>query len=132
MQGIAFGHALQMTPVLIKRAVNSWDSYPLRIQKLEFVNANMGINVVLDIFRSFMTAKMKERVSVKRGLPEFNASDKLPQELGGINGNYASLAKHWKQVLEKNNQWFDDDDKFKSELWSDVKGSVRFYGFFLQ
>lgn len=116
MQGVALGHALQMTPVLIKRAVNSWESYPLRIQKLEFVNANLGINVVLDIFRSFMKQKMKERVSVKRGLPDFVASDKLPIELGGLVGSYASLAKHWKQVLEKNHQWYDEDDKYKSEL----------------
>lgn len=114
MQGIGLGHALQMTPVLIKRAVNSWDSYPLRIQKLEFVNANFGINVVLDIFRSFMSLKMKERVSVKRGKPDFRASDKLPMELGGTVGSYSTLAQYWKQMLEKNHQWYDEDDKFKS------------------
>lgn len=114
MQGIALGHALQMTPMLIKRAVNSWDSYPLRIQKLEFVNANFGINVVLDIFRSFMSAKMKERVSVKRGKPDFRATDKLPKDLGGTVGSYSSLAQYWKQVLEKNHQWYDEDDEYKS------------------
>lgn len=114
MQGIGLGHALQMTPVLIKRAVNSWENYPLRIQRLDFVNANYGINVVLDIFRSFMSAKMKERVSVKRGKPDFVAADKLPEELGGTVGSYASLASYWKQTLEKNQQWFEDDEKFKS------------------
>lgn len=114
MQGIALGHALAMTPMLIKRAVNSWDSYPLRIQKLEFVNANLGINVVLDIFRSFMSAKMKERVTSKRGKPEFKASDNLPKELGGSGSSYESLAHYWKQVLEKNHEWFEEDDKYKS------------------
>jgi CRAL/TRIO domain len=114
MQGIALGHALQMTPMLIKKAVNSWESYPLRIKKLEFVNSNMGINVVLDIFRSFMTPKIKERVSSRRGKPEFRASDKLPKELGGTVDSYAILAKHWKQVIEKNHQWYEEDEKFKS------------------
>ncbi|CRK94917.1 CLUMA_CG008408, isoform A, partial [Clunio marinus] len=114
MQGIAFGHALQMTPMLIKRAVNSWDSYPLRIQKLEFINANLGINVVLDIFRSFMSAKMKERVSVTRGKPNYKASDNLPKELGGNVDSYSILASHWKQLLEKNYQWFQEDEKYKS------------------
>lgn len=114
MQGITLGHGLQMTPVLIKRAVNSWESYPLRIKKLEFVNASFGINFVLDIFRSFMTAKMKERVSTKRGNPDYKASDKLPKDLGGTVGSYESLARYWKQVLEKNHQWYDEDDKYKS------------------
>lgn len=114
MEGISLGHALQMTPRLIKRAVNSWEHYPLRIKKLEFVNANYGINVVLDIFRSFMTAKMKERISVKRGNPKFKASDKLPKELGGVVETYATLAHLWKQTLENDQQWFLDDDKFKS------------------
>lgn len=114
MQGISLGHGLQMTPNMIKKAVNSWESYPLRIKKLEFVNANMGINVILDIFRSFMTAKIKERVSVRRGKPDFKASDKLPKELGGTVDSYAILAQHWKQVLEKNLQWYEEDEKFKS------------------
>lgn len=116
MQGATLGHALQMTPMIIKRAVNSWDSYPLRIQKLEFVNANFGINCVLDIFRSFMSVKMKERVTVKRGKPDFRASDKLPKDLGGTVDSYEILASHWKQVVEKNHQWYDDDDKYKSIL----------------
>ena len=116
MQGVSLGHALQMTPTIIKRAVNSWESYPLRIKKLEFVNANFGINVVLDIFRSFMTSKMKERVSVTRGKPEFVESDNLPSDLGGNVGSYQSIAQHWKEVLEKNKKWFDDDEKYKSEI----------------
>lgn len=116
MSGVALGHALQMTPVVIKRAVSSWESYPARIQKLEFVNANLGINVVLDIFRSFMSQKMKERVTIRRGKPDFNASDNLPAELGGVTGNYSSLANHWKRVLEQNHQWFFQDDRFKSTL----------------
>lgn len=114
MQGISLGHALQMTPLIIKRAVDSWESYPLRIQKLEFVNANYGINVVLDIFRSFMSAKMKARVSAKRGKPDFKASDNLPVELGGNESSYAVLAEHWKRVLESNANWFVDDEPFKT------------------
>lgn len=105
-----------MTPVLIKRAVNSWESYPLRIQKLEFVNTNFGINVVLDIFRSFMSAKMKERVSTKRGKPDFKASDNLPKELGGTVDTFQGLANHWKEMVEKNHRWYDEDEKYKTEL----------------
>jgi len=114
MKGVGLGHGLQMTPMIIKRAVSSWENYPLRIKKLEFVNANLGINVILDIFRSFMSAKMKDRVSVSRGNPEYNALDNLPNELGGSVGSYSSLAKHWKKVIEKNQQWYVEDDEYKS------------------
>lgn len=105
-----------MTPPLIKKAVNSWEAYPLRIRKLEFVNSNLGINVILDIFRSFMTPKMKERISVRRGKPEFLASDNLPKELGGTVDSYKILAQHWKQVIEKNHQWFEEDEQYKTIL----------------
>lgn len=114
MQGISLGHALQMSPMLIKKAVQSWESYPLRIKKLEFVNTNIGINVILDIFRSFMSAKMKERVTTRRGKPDFKALDHLPKELGGNVDSYAVLAQHWKQVIEKNHQWYEDDDYYKT------------------
>lgn len=116
MSGVTLGHALQMTPTIIKRAVASWENYPVRIQQLQFVNANIGINIMLDLFRSFMSHKMKSRISVCRNKPEFKATDNLPEELGGTNGNYAKLAKYWKKVLEQNHKWFIDDDYFKSSL----------------
>lgn len=71
-----------------------------------------------------MSAKMKERVTVKRGKPDFKASDKLPKELGGTVESYASLARHWKQVIEKNHQWFDEDDKYKSSDWLQLKHDI--------
>lgn len=106
MNGIKLAHALQMTPKIIRNAVNAMECYPLRIQKLEFVNANRGINVVLDIFRSFMTQKLRDRITVTRENPKFNANDNLPVELGGMTGSYRDLSKHWKKVLQNNHQWF--------------------------
>lgn len=108
MKNIRLGHALQMTPTIIKRAVMSMESYPVRIQKLEFVNANRGVNVVLDVFRSFMTQKLKDRITVSRHVPDFNSNDHLPYELGGSEGTYKDLAQHWKKLLQKNYAWFSD------------------------
>jgi hypothetical protein len=106
LKGIQFGHAYQMTPTIIKRAVQTMEDYPVRIQKMEFVNSNRGINVILDVFRSFMTTKMKERITVSRINPEYKESDSLPKELGGSGESYDELRKYWKATLEKNYQWF--------------------------
>jgi len=108
MNGIKLAHALQMTPHIIKNVVNAMECQPLRIQKLEFVNANRGINVILDIFRSFMSEKLRNRITVTRDIPKFNAHDHLPIELGGSTGSYRDLAKHWKKVLQNNHQWFNN------------------------
>lgn len=105
MSSVSLGHALQMTPKLIRRAVGLWEAYPFRIRKLEFVNAPFHVNVVLDIFRSFMSKKLKERVHVTRGLPEFNANDHLPGELGGNGESYKDLASHWHKVVVKNQEF---------------------------
>lgn len=106
MTNVTLGHALQMTPKLIRRAVAMWEAYPFRIKKLEFVNAPFHVNMVLDIFRSFMSKKLKERVHVKRGLPDFNANDRLPGELGGNGESYSVLAAHWHKVVMKNQDFF--------------------------
>lgn len=102
---------MQMTPTIIRRAVNAMECYPARVQKLEFVNSNRGINIILDVFRSFMSPKLKERIVVSNTVPDYKASDCLPQELGGSENSYRDLAKHWKRVLEKNYQWFNNNSE---------------------
>lgn len=41
------------------------DCYPVRTKSLDFVNAPPYVNVVLNIFRRFMTEKLRQRVSIK-------------------------------------------------------------------
>jgi CRAL/TRIO domain len=81
---------------------------------LEFVNAPGYINVMLNIFRSFMTQKMRTRISVTGGKPASTVENAiLPPELGGKGPSYAELAKHWKQVVQDNVEWFRKDGEFK-------------------
>lgn len=51
MKDVQLGHALQMTPSIIKRSVESWQIYPCKLKLLEFVNAPIHINVILNTFR---------------------------------------------------------------------------------
>ncbi|KAG5683982.1 hypothetical protein PVAND_013237 [Polypedilum vanderplanki] len=106
MKNVQLGHALQMTPTIIMRAVQSMESYPTRIQQLYFVNAHKSINVILDIFKKFMSQKLKNRIIVSKNNPEFNANDHLPIDLGGTNRSYKELSIYWKNKLENNHLWF--------------------------
>lgn len=118
MTGISVGHALQLPPNIIKKLVYAWQGcYPLRIQRLEFINAPSYINIVLNIFKSFMTKKLKERVHVhKKGSKTFLNKiqrDILPSEYGGSDGSVKDLKDYWKREVEENHVWFIDDERYK-------------------
>ncbi|XP_039291301.1 retinol-binding protein pinta isoform X2 [Nilaparvata lugens] len=111
LNGVTLGHARQMTPSIIKKAVHSWqDCYPLRIKGLHFINAPTHVNVVLSIFKQFMTAKLKSRVQVHGfNLDSFHqkvSPDILPKEYGGTNGELQELIDHWKTKVTEARLWF--------------------------
>lgn len=51
MTNVTAGHAMQLPPTMIKKCVESWENYPCRTHMLEFVNAPIYVNVILNIFR---------------------------------------------------------------------------------
>ncbi|XP_035794957.1 retinol-binding protein pinta-like [Anopheles albimanus] len=102
MRGVTLGHALQLPPSMIKKSVESWENYPCKPKLLEFVNVPLHVNVVLNVFRSFMSAKMKERVVISKKGSTMEQLVNLPRELGGTGGTYPELASHWKKVVLAN------------------------------
>lgn len=119
MEGLTLGHATEMTPKVIKRAVFSWQNYHIRPKQLEFINAPIYVNVVLNIFKNFMKQKMRERVKVHfKGTDSLHgALDKkiLPPEYGGEGDSMDSLIKHWNDKLMHYRDWFLDDEKYKAD-----------------
>lgn len=96
--------------------MESWESYPCLIKKLEFVNAPVYINAVLNTFRFFMTSKMKSRVFVtKETLP---TSSILPTDLGGTGESYKELAAYWKTRAQENCNWYRGIEEFSKTLTS--------------
>lgn len=95
MTGVQFAHALQITPSIIKRLVSTWQAYPNRIRSLDYVNAPTHVNLVLNIFRRFMSKKLRQRMHVHRGdgraIVKKVSPSVLPSELGGTEGDYESL-----------------------------------------
>uniref|UniRef100_A0A1Y9HED9 CRAL-TRIO domain-containing protein n=1 Tax=Anopheles funestus TaxID=62324 RepID=A0A1Y9HED9_ANOFN len=106
MQGVTLGHALQLTPSMIKKSVESWENYPCKPKLLEFVNVPVHVNIVLNVFRSFMSPKMRERVTISRKGSSLDRSVTLPLELGGNGKSYYELAEHWKQTVQDNVRFY--------------------------
>lgn len=118
LKGVSLGHALQLTPSLIKRLVHSWQGcYPIRIVAVEFINAPFHVNMVLNIFRSFMSEKLKSRVDVHTGDMRTISSkvppSVLPFEYGGTEGSLENLKEYWKGVVEENQRWLIEDEAYK-------------------
>ncbi|XP_065155706.1 retinol-binding protein pinta-like [Atheta coriaria] len=117
MKGVGLAHARPMTPTIIKHMVHSWENYHCRPKQLEFINAPMYISVVLNIFKSFMSAKLKERVRVHFGgnsaLHEFVDKAALPEEYGGEDGKFSQHVDFWRRQVQEYGQWLKFDEQFR-------------------
>ncbi|XP_076164305.1 retinol-binding protein pinta isoform X2 [Ptiloglossa arizonensis] len=119
--GMTYEHVIQLSPSVIKSLVHAWQGcYPVRIHSLNFINAQRFVNVVLNIFRSFMNSKLKNRVHVyargKLKLEETLPIDILPEEYGGTDGTVKELSEYWKRIVENNKEWFTEEEKYKLTL----------------
>ncbi|XP_012287649.1 retinol-binding protein pinta isoform X2 [Orussus abietinus] len=116
MQNATLGHALQLTPGVIKRLVHSWQGcYPIRIHSMDFINGPAYLNVVLNIFKSFMNKKLRSRVCIRKSFDDV-LRDKipiecLPLEYGGTDGSIDDLKDYWMARVEENREWFEQDEK---------------------
>lgn len=122
MSNISYGHAKQLTPSVIRKAVFAWQHYFCRPQKLEFINAPVYINVVLNVFRAFMSDKMKNRIHVHwagkgfENLHKVVSKEILPEEYGGTNGQLSDFIHVWKMKVLDNVEWYKEDEKYKANL----------------
>lgn len=84
LKGVGMGHAMQMTPSVIRKAVNSWqvlnstsnphhisliqirislqDVNPIRTKSMHYINTPFNVHVIMNIFRTFMKEKLRQRV----------------------------------------------------------------------
>ncbi|XP_069698611.1 retinol-binding protein pinta [Periplaneta americana] len=121
LRGVTLGHAMQLPPHVVKKAVHAWqDCYPVRTKSLDFVNAPRYVNVVLNIFRRFMTEKLRQRVHIHgRSLESLHtvvAPDLLPLEYGGTDGTLQDLIDYWRDHVTEKREWFLQDEMHKAVL----------------
>ncbi|CAG2063587.1 unnamed protein product [Timema podura] len=121
LAGVSLGHAKQLPPSVIRKAVHAWQNcFPVRIRKMEFFNAPVHVNVVLNIFKRFMTDKLRQRVHIhSKGLESLQDAinpELLPEEYGGSNGTLKQLIDHWKKRVLDKRQWFLEEEKHKADI----------------
>lgn len=64
MSKATMGHFLQMTPALMKKMSSFADeAIPIRQKGAHFINTPIGFEQIFNLFRSFLSDKIKERVS---------------------------------------------------------------------
>ncbi|XP_011164673.2 retinol-binding protein pinta isoform X3 [Solenopsis invicta] len=109
-------HAGQMRPQIIKNIVHAWQScYPIRVQSINMINAPEYVEIVLKIFRYFMTEKMQNRLHVYTQKMMQNyfkdiPANILPVEYGGTNGTLLELTEYWKKLVEENRDWIMENE----------------------
>ncbi|XP_063232385.1 retinol-binding protein pinta-like [Bacillus rossius redtenbacheri] len=121
LAGVSLGHARQLTPSIIKKAVHSWQScYPIRIKSMVFINAPFHVGVILNIFKRFMTEKLRKRVQIfykgteyLKGIP---SPDLLPQEYGGEAGKLQDLIDYWREHMVELRDWLLEEEKYKADV----------------
>ena len=120
MKNVSLAHARQLPPARIKKAVNAWQNYHCRPKQLEFVNAPVYVNVLLNVFKSFMSKKLRGRVRVHFGgletLREEMGEGILPAEYGGTGGPIQDRIDFWLEKLQRHKEWFAHDERFKTQL----------------
>lgn len=118
MKNMSLEHAIQMKPVLIRNAVHAWQNYHVRPKQLEFINAPIYINVVLNVFKSFMSEKLRNRVKVHFGglgnLHDNIDVELLPKDYGGSGESLDELSCYWAEKLLSYKNWFKEDENYKA------------------
>jgi len=123
MNNVTTSHAKQLSPAMIKKMVYAWQNYHCRPKQLEFINAPIHVNLVLNIFKSFMTDKLKSRTKIHtsglKALHKIVDKSVLPVEYGGDTGSLDELVAFWKDKVVQQRDWLLYDEQFKSKFDND-------------
>merc|ERR1711911_207842 len=93
---------MQMTPSIIRKAVNSWqDVNPVRTKSMYYINTWVNVHVIMNIFKTFMKEKLRRRLHLHRGnghkvLRTIVPLHNLPEEYGGTGPSVTDLIGDWK------------------------------------
>ncbi|KAG5899282.1 hypothetical protein JTB14_012283 [Gonioctena quinquepunctata] len=118
MKGVTVWHAKPLTPNVVRRAVFGWMNYHFTASQLEYINAPFYLNVILNIFKSFMSAELKKKVRVHSSLDSFHKCiDKtiLPKEFGGCGESITELIDYWNEKLLSYRDWFLEDEQYRAK-----------------
>lgn len=110
LEGLSFGHILELTPSIIKKSVQAWQSsYPVRFKSFTFYNCPHFARFILNLMKNFMGSKLKKRLKIlSEPVKTHNDPEninKKPMEYGGTNGSLPDVIKYWKEKAEEHRPW---------------------------
>ncbi|KAK9871001.1 hypothetical protein WA026_009961 [Henosepilachna vigintioctopunctata] len=111
----SFAHVKQFSISTMRHLAQALQNYHCRPQKIEFVNTPFFVNVVLNLFKTFMPEKLSKRVHVNSTL---NILDKaiLPKEYEGEGESVEDIVNFWRQKVVSRASWFLEDEKHKADF----------------
>lgn len=103
---------------LLKKALNlAQTAYPQRLKEIHIINAHPIVNRGINLFRSFMKEKMRNRFVVHSSLEslhQYVPADVLPAEYGGSHRTVPALRDQWGKALESYALYFQQQEGVKA------------------
>ncbi|KAG5899284.1 hypothetical protein JTB14_012285 [Gonioctena quinquepunctata] len=118
MKGVTFWHGKLLTPKIVKRAVFGWMNYHFTTNLMEYINTPLYLNLILHLFKRFMSAELKKKVRVHSSMDSFHkVIDKniLPMEYGGNGESIEDLIDYWNEKLLSYRDWLLEDEQYRAE-----------------
>uniref|UniRef100_T1GRL1 CRAL-TRIO domain-containing protein n=1 Tax=Megaselia scalaris TaxID=36166 RepID=T1GRL1_MEGSC len=116
LSNIKSGHFFQFDPVFVKKlAVLGDKALPYRPKGFHFVNCPTGTEKILNISKSLMSDKIKQRFHVHSNydsLLEKIPKQYLPKEYGGENGVIQDVVDHWENKLLSYKSYFEEEKQY--------------------
>lgn len=102
-RNLSLGQAKGITPVVIKRMVESLQSLPLRLKAIYHINVPPPLEWILTTSKSLLKKKLAERfyfISSMNTLYETVPRELLPKEYGGNEDDLRTLHNRWIKKVE--------------------------------
>ncbi|KAJ9599607.1 hypothetical protein L9F63_009924 [Diploptera punctata] len=119
IQDVTLAHCTKMTSainLLRKTLILAQEAYPQRLKEIHILNAPSFIEWILNIFRSLMKEKMRNRFHVHTNyetLTDYVPQTILPNEYGGNGKTAQEYHDNWLKKLESYQEWFNKQESVK-------------------
>ncbi|KAG7190770.1 hypothetical protein KM043_006841 [Ampulex compressa] len=118
VKGSTAAHVAKCSPTqtIVRKAMLAMqDSMPLRLQRIQIINAPTFVKNILNVFYPFLKPKLVDKFRIHTGGAEelypYVDKDILPNEWGGKAGTFQELNDAWRKKIEKNRDWFLREEK---------------------
>jgi len=128
LRGCGLGLLSQITPTVIKKLSTLLEPFPVRIKAIHLVHPPKGMDTAFRMFMSVCHEKLRSRVFLHENFEELQKIfDKkhFPSDYGGSNQSIQDTIDNWRQILEKNKEWFADDAKYGVDNLNGTKGTDK-------